>query len=246
MPTITPNLGLKKPLGNENVTRQAYNENLNLLDQNAAKRTEFDAHMADYTTPHRATSTATANKIIIRDASGRAKVAAPSAADDIARKDTVNAVQTNLNTHTADNTKHVTKDGTLQVGLNAEKANGIIFTIVDGILKYDDGTGVKDMGLMPTKYKFSNIISINIPSTGVAREVDILTVTGAGIISWLDLNNTGTGTRVFKIYIDSNPSETVAAITNLVYFRTGFRIVVSLDATANLSSAFVKVGYALV
>lgn len=37
MPDITPNLGLKKPLGNETVSRTAYNENLELLDQNAAK-----------------------------------------------------------------------------------------------------------------------------------------------------------------------------------------------------------------
>ena len=37
MPTITPNLGLKKPLGNEIVSRQAYNENLDLLDQNVSE-----------------------------------------------------------------------------------------------------------------------------------------------------------------------------------------------------------------
>ena len=50
---------------------------------------------------HGAVSTATANKIIIRDVNGRAKVAAPSASDDIARKDTIDAVQTNLTTHTS-------------------------------------------------------------------------------------------------------------------------------------------------
>ncbi|SHL05137.1 hypothetical protein [Desulforamulus aeronauticus] len=49
MPTITPNFGLKKPLGNEVVNRQAYNENLELLDQNAAKKTDLDVHLADYT-----------------------------------------------------------------------------------------------------------------------------------------------------------------------------------------------------
>lgn len=36
-----------------------------------------------------ATSSATANRIMMRDAYGRAKVAAPSASDDVARKDTV-------------------------------------------------------------------------------------------------------------------------------------------------------------
>lgn len=37
MPDLTPNLGLKKPLGNETVSRAAYNENLDLMDSNAAK-----------------------------------------------------------------------------------------------------------------------------------------------------------------------------------------------------------------
>jgi hypothetical protein len=41
------------------------------------------------TDAHSATSAATANRIIRRDTAGRAKVAAPSASDDIARKDTV-------------------------------------------------------------------------------------------------------------------------------------------------------------
>ncbi len=43
------------------------------------------------TSAHSATSAATANRIMLRDAAGRAKVAAPAAADDIARKDTVDA-----------------------------------------------------------------------------------------------------------------------------------------------------------
>ncbi|NBD24313.1 hypothetical protein [Paenibacillus glycinis] len=42
---------------------------------------------------------AAANRLILRDASGRGKVAAPAASDDIARKDTVDAVQSNLATH---------------------------------------------------------------------------------------------------------------------------------------------------
>ncbi len=47
----------------------------------AAAKTHIDA-----TTVHGATSSATANRIILRDANGRAKVAAPSAADDISTK----------------------------------------------------------------------------------------------------------------------------------------------------------------
>ena len=58
----------------------------------------IDAHMTS-ATAHGSTSAATANAIIQRDAAGRAKIVAPSAIDDIARKDTVDAVQTNLTTH---------------------------------------------------------------------------------------------------------------------------------------------------
>ena len=52
------------------------------------------------------TSAATANTLMQRDASGRAKVAAPSAADDIARKDTVDTVQSNLNAKMHQTTGH--------------------------------------------------------------------------------------------------------------------------------------------
>lgn len=48
-----------------------------------------------------ATNAGTASALMKRDASGRAQVAVPSAAADIARKDTVDAVQSNLNTHAA-------------------------------------------------------------------------------------------------------------------------------------------------
>jgi len=46
----------------------------------------------DATTAHSAVSAATANRIIIRDASGRARVAAPSDSTDIARKEEVDAM----------------------------------------------------------------------------------------------------------------------------------------------------------
>ena len=59
---------------------------------------KVDAH-ANLTAAHSATSTATANRIIIRDSAGRAKVAAPSASNDIARKAEVDAVSSALNTH---------------------------------------------------------------------------------------------------------------------------------------------------
>lgn len=42
MPDLTPKLNLKKPLGNEIVDRAAYNENLALIDQNAASQAQAD------------------------------------------------------------------------------------------------------------------------------------------------------------------------------------------------------------
>ena len=51
----------------------------------------IEAHVAD-TSAHSATSAPTANRIILRDASGRAKVAAPSAPDDISTKGYVDSV----------------------------------------------------------------------------------------------------------------------------------------------------------
>lgn len=67
-------------------------------------------HM-DSTSPHGATSAATANRIMLRDGNGRAKVAAPAANDDIARKDTVDIHANNTN-----NPHSVTK---AQVGLGS-------------------------------------------------------------------------------------------------------------------------------
>lgn len=36
MPELTPRLGIKKPLGNENVTRQSFNENWDIIDAKVA------------------------------------------------------------------------------------------------------------------------------------------------------------------------------------------------------------------
>ncbi len=66
MPTTTRNLGLKKPLGSETFNRQAYNENLDLMDQNAAKKTDLDEHLAnDVNHIPYAVATGSANSYVI-------------------------------------------------------------------------------------------------------------------------------------------------------------------------------------
>lgn len=54
------------------------------------------------TTAHGATSLATGNTMIVRDELGRASIGVPSIAQHIARKDTVDAVQANLDAHGLD------------------------------------------------------------------------------------------------------------------------------------------------
>jgi hypothetical protein len=58
------------------------------LSFDPAIQAELDAHVTS-TTVHGATSAATASKIVIRDSNGRAQVASPTSAADIARLDTV-------------------------------------------------------------------------------------------------------------------------------------------------------------
>lgn len=67
--------------------------------------TELTSH-ANLTAPHSATSAPTSNLLMLRDGNGRAQVAAPSADADIARKDTVAAVQTNLDAKMHQTTGH--------------------------------------------------------------------------------------------------------------------------------------------
>ncbi len=68
----------------------------NTKETPAGAQAKVDTHAA-LTSAHSATSAATASRIMMRDAYGRAKVAAPSASDDIARKDTVDNAVTTIN-----------------------------------------------------------------------------------------------------------------------------------------------------
>ena len=70
------------------------------VESTSGSQAKVDTHAA-LTTAHGSTSAATASAIMQRDASGRAKVAAPSAVDDIARKDTVDNHASTTATHGA-------------------------------------------------------------------------------------------------------------------------------------------------
>ena len=78
------------------------------------------------------------NTVIGRDSSGRAKVAAPAASDDIAIKSTVDAVQTNLGTHAAlvGSAAHgLGNASTKTVGVangNVPQMDGVGYPVADG------------------------------------------------------------------------------------------------------------------
>ena len=86
------------------------------------------------TSAHSATSAATASRIMMRDAAGRAKVTAPSAADDIARKDTVDAVQTNLASHLADTMPHRYTDAGKTYRWGLKVTNGIASIVYEEVV----------------------------------------------------------------------------------------------------------------
>lgn len=85
MPDLTPRLGLKKPLGNENVTLASFNENYDILDAEVATKSDLDSHN-NAAAAHGATPEATANRIVQRNAAGQFKVGAPTEANHVARK----------------------------------------------------------------------------------------------------------------------------------------------------------------
>lgn len=85
---------------------------------------------ADKTRLDGATSTATPNTIVQRDAQGRIKAAAPAAADDVARKAEVDAVSSALTAHVNDVQKHIT-----HLAVNQ-------YTVFDPVTSYPLGVSV--------------------------------------------------------------------------------------------------------
>jgi hypothetical protein len=127
-------------------------------DNYADIKTELDAHDASISThvaaqtAHGSTPEATAGKIMQRDSNGRAKVAAPVATDDIARKAEVDAVQMNLDDHEADAAVHLSAaDRTKLDGIEAgaepnqnafAQVNDVVAAAETDTLTIEGGTGI--------------------------------------------------------------------------------------------------------
>jgi hypothetical protein len=104
----------------------------------AAVQSNLTTHINDAGAVHGATNAATANSNMRRDAAGRAKVAAPSAADDIARKDNVDAVQSNLTAHV-----NITS-GTVHGASVAATANVLVLRDINGNSKFASPVNSED------------------------------------------------------------------------------------------------------
>ena len=93
MPIQTPNLALKKPQPNETADIAVINENMDTIDAQikevSVRLIDGIAAHANAADAHNATSAATASRLMLRDVAGRAQVASPAVAADIARLDTV-------------------------------------------------------------------------------------------------------------------------------------------------------------
>jgi len=82
------------------VTTGIHGVGASTVESAAGAQSKVDTHNS-VTNPHSATPAATPERIILRDAAGRAKVAAPAAADDIARQDTVTTHAALTDAHSA-------------------------------------------------------------------------------------------------------------------------------------------------
>jgi len=158
-------------------------------------------HGANTTTAHGAVSAATASKIIVRDASARAKVAAPSAEDDIALKSNVTTVAGDLTTHAALQTAHG--------AVSAATASKMVVRDAEGQAKFAAPAAAGDALIKGTRHLIAEMPTLTTDKiwkgvAGVPAEVDApsggaaLTVaetqvfSGTSPTAWTDLDLSGT------------------------------------------------------
>ncbi len=173
----------------------------------AAAKTHIDA-----TSAHSATSAATASRIMVRDANGRAKVAAPVEADDIARKNEVDAKQ---NTITGSASSIVTSNLLSNKALGTD-GNGKVAASVTTVneLGYLSGVTSSVQTQLNNKLAASQYTAANV----LAK---LLTVDGAG--SGLDADMLGglyasAFMQDKRVYGSVSYTDTMAADTELTKY----------------------------
>ena len=152
---------------------------------------DLDAHIADEAAPvHGSASLATANKLVHRDAAGRAKVVAPAASDDIAQKAQPDAVQTNLDSHAALTTAHsatpspipsrmVVRDGGARARFAAPAVSGD--ALIKGTAITDTEHGSRGSGLHADSHAKQHAITSTPDHTSGATPGQILKADANGL-----------------------------------------------------------------
>ncbi len=145
MPELTPKLGIKKPLGNETVSRAAFNENYDIIDANAQKiivqsaiapstPVVDDLWIDTSTTPHsfkkwNGTAWVKVGVVTWDDISGKPSSFAPSAHGNEAHDPDL-ALASDLASHLADDMPHkfidITSGKTYKYGLK-QQDNHMVF-----------------------------------------------------------------------------------------------------------------------
>lgn len=234
----------------------------NWYDAPPTTLTAANTHMNATTGVHGATSAATANALITRDASGRAQVAAPVAAADIARKDTVDAVATVANaalpasSYTAVDVlaKVKTVDGAGS-GLDADLFDGSDsnaywktsqLRTTNGYLEWlDGGTWVSVGNITVGKPRTATLLN----SGANGAFITVLDISGApGRIERIVANNTTNGVPSLRVTIDgvvetitgasltalSYLDESSIIVRDAIYFNNSLKV----EASASNTSTF--------
>jgi len=159
------------------------------------------------TSAHQAVSVATANRIIVRDAAGRAKVVAPSATTDIALKSTVddhsNLTSPHSSTPSPTANRLIVRDGTgkAQVAIPTEAADITRKDYVDA--------AVAAIYLLMTNNLATKTRAKFVTNTNGNPNVSdtVLNVNSLVVVTWTTIGPTGGGCTVTWSALDSVPTD---------------------------------------
>lgn len=185
-----------------------HNDNYNAIKTELDTQASAAATHTAAQTAHGSTPEAVAGKIMQRDSAGRAKVSAPAATDDIARKAEVDAVQDALDTHEEDAAVHLSA---------ADR------TKLDGI----------EDGAEPNQNAFAQVNNV-----AAASESDTLTITGGTGITistnptTKTVTVTATGTATPGAHGSSHNNDGSDPIPDLVALRGEFDALTAADIGA--------------
>jgi hypothetical protein len=143
------------------------------------------AHMDATAGVHGATSAATAGAIMQRDASGRAKVAAPSAADDIARKAEVDAAIASAAADATNKADAVQANLTAHIG-SGGTAHAVATASAAGFMSAADKSKLDGIAAGANNYTHpTGDGNLHVPATGTTNNGKVLKAgSTAGSIAW--------------------------------------------------------------